>query len=327
MNHRLRAYLLTTALALSAACAAQESATVFDFLSVPISAHAVTLGGRNVSLIEDDASLAFQNPALLSNVSSNSLNLDYLSYMRGTNTGAASYARAQGERGTWGVGAQFVSYGKMTETLETGEQLGDMSALDFALSGMYSFCLNDRWSAGATGKLIYSKYADYTSFAMAADLGLNYFDEDIDFSLSFVAANLGGQIKAFGDTHERLPYDLRWGFTKRVAHSPLRVSMTMNDMGRWNKKYFYSADGEPSFGRVLMNHFTVGLDVVPIPMLYVGLGYNFRRAYEMKAAGGSHAAGLSLGAGINIKKIKLGLAYAQYHLSMPGISLSLGYAL
>ena len=44
---------------------AQESGSVFNFLNLPVSAHSTALGGKNISLIEDDISLAIQNPALL----------------------------------------------------------------------------------------------------------------------------------------------------------------------------------------------------------------------------------------------------------------------
>jgi hypothetical protein len=46
----------------------------------------------------------------------------------------------------------------------------------------------------------------------------------------------------------------------------------------------------------------------------------------MKAAGSSHAAGLSFGAGVNLKKLKVGLAYAKYHIGAPTISLNLAYS-
>ncbi len=306
---------------------AQGSTSVFDFLSLPNSAHSVALGGRNISLVEDDASLAFQNPALLSCVSNNTISFDFLTYMKGCNAGGTGFTRIAGERGTWGVEAQFVGYGKMTEMLETGEVLGDVSALDMAISGLYSYEIGGRWVAGVAGKLIYSSYGGYTSFAMAVDLGLNYYDTEREFSFSAVASNLGGQIKAFGDEHERLPFDLQVGFTKRIASTPLRLSVTMTDFSRWSSKYFYNADKDPGFGRILMNHFNLGLDIVPTKFLYLAVGYNFRRAYEMKAAGSSHAAGLTVGAGVNIKKIKLGLAYAKYHVSTPSLSVSLGYSL
>lgn len=305
----------------------QESTSVFNFLNLPTSAHTTALGGRNISLIEDDASLIFQNPALLACVSDNSLNLNFMTYMRGSKTGSASFSRIAGERGTWGVGVQFVGYGNMKETLETGEELGDVRALDMAISGMYSYSLSERWVGAATGKIIYSKYADYTSCGLAVDLGLNYYDEEHDFSVSAVAANLGGQVKAFGEDHERLPFNLQLGFTKSLGHAPIRFSVTMVDISRWSSKYYYHVSKKPKGGSILMNHFCVGVDIIPTKQFYVAAGFNFRRAYEMKAAGSSHAAGLSAGAGLNIKKFKLGLAYAKYHVSAPTLSVSLSYSL
>ena len=43
----------------------QEGSTGYQFLEIPTSAHAAALGGNNISIIEDDASLMFTNPALL----------------------------------------------------------------------------------------------------------------------------------------------------------------------------------------------------------------------------------------------------------------------
>ena len=40
----------------------QESTSVFNFLNLPVSSHSTALGGRNISLIEDDISLISQNP-------------------------------------------------------------------------------------------------------------------------------------------------------------------------------------------------------------------------------------------------------------------------
>ena len=323
----LRQSFLSLGLIFSTFAWGQESNSVFSFLGLPTSAHAVAHGGKNISLIADDASLIFQNPALMASVSNNSLNLNFMTYMRGSKTGSAAFVREAGQHGTWGAGIQFVGYGKMKETLETGEIIGDMGAVDMAFNGMYSYILSERWVGGATGRLIYSKYADFTSVGLAVDLGLNYYNEENDFSFSAVAANLGGQVKAFGDDHERLPFNLQMGFTKSLGHAPIRFSVTLSDLTRWSSKYFYHVNKKPKGGSILMNHFNVGIDITPIDQLYIALGYSFRRAYEMKAAGSSHAAGLSAGAGINIKKLKLGLAYAKYHVSAHTLALSIGYSL
>ncbi len=306
---------------------AQESTSVFNFLSLPYSAHSTALGGKNISLVEDDISLVSQNPALLSSVSNHTMGLGFLSYMRGTKAGSAHYAQLAGERGTWGASAHFVGYGQMKETLATGEIIGDMRALDMCLSGQYSYELSDRWVGGAAGKFIYSHYGEFTSCALAVDLGLNYFRQESDFSFSAVARNLGGQVKAFADHHERLPFDLEVGVTKGLAHAPVYVSLTMVDLTRWSKDYFYNGGKKVSGGRVLTNHFNLGVDIRPTRNIYVAAGYNFRRASEMKAAGSSHAAGLSFGAGLHLSRFQFGLAYAKYHMGAPTLSVSLAYTI
>lgn len=306
---------------------AQESSSVFNFLRLPSSAHTTALGGTNISLIEDDASLLFGNPALLSSVSDRTLNVNFMTYMQGSKVGSAAFTRTAGERGSWGVAAQFAHYGSMTQATANDELLGTFSALDMALSGVYSYYLNEYWAGGASGKFIYSKYGEYTSVALAVDLGLNYFDEELDFSLSAVAANLGGQIKAFGDTHERLPFDLRVGFTKGMFHAPFAFSVTMTDLTRWSSNYFYNPEKKPGFGRILMNHFVVGVDCTPSRIFYVSAGYNFRRANELKAAGSSHGAGLSVGGGLQLSRARFGIAYAKYHVSTPSLVFNASFRL
>ena len=60
---------------------AQESQTEYNFLRLPISAHAAALGGNNISIIEDDPALMFSNPALAASVSDMTIGLSYMNYM------------------------------------------------------------------------------------------------------------------------------------------------------------------------------------------------------------------------------------------------------
>ena len=58
---------------------AQESQEVYSFLRLPVSAHVAALGGDNITLTDDDATLIFHNPALLNGVSDKSINLNLIS--------------------------------------------------------------------------------------------------------------------------------------------------------------------------------------------------------------------------------------------------------
>lgn len=315
-----------TLILLSITTRVHSQTSVFDFLNLPTSSHAMALGGKNISLIEDDASLIFHNPALMSSVSDKTLNFNFLTYMQGSKAGNISFVGAQGERGSWGAMAQFVGYGTIRETDDMGNITGSAGALDMNLAGGYSYLLSDRWVGGVHGKFLYSNYADYSSIALAVDLGLNYFNDENDFSFSVVAANLGGQVSAFGETAESLPMDLQLGLSKGLGHFPLRLHLMFYDMFHWSKAY-YSPDGNVKGFQLFANHLNLGADLtIWQGRMWLGLGYNFRRGFEMKAAGSSHAAGLTVGAGINIKKIKVGLAYGNYHAGSPTLSFTVAYS-
>lgn len=304
---------------------AQESTSIFNFLNMPTSAHISALGGKNISIIDDDISLAIQNPSLLSSVSDKTAGIGFMTYMQGVKMGSASYSQLAGERGTWGVHAQFVSYGSIKETNANGEVLGKFSPLDFCLTGQYSYTLTDWLAGGASGKIVYSHYGEFTSMAMAVDIGLNYYNEDKDLSVSAVARNIGVQLKKFGDNREKLPFDMEVGVTAGLGHAPARISVTMVDLTRWKDSDYYSPKGPMKSGVKFMSHFVFGVDIIPMSIFYISAGYNYRRVREMVAGDSSHAAGLSLGGGLNLKRFKLGLAYAKYHVSAPSLSLNLSY--
>lgn len=153
---------------------AQESQTEYNFLRLPVSAHAAALGGDNITIIEDDEALIFNNPALLSSVSDKTINLNYMNYMSGVNTASAAFNRVVKEKASWAVSAQFMSYGTMKEMDENNTQTGEFSAKDIAFAGYFSYMLSNRLAGGITAKFITSYIGNYNSIGMGVDLGLNY---------------------------------------------------------------------------------------------------------------------------------------------------------
>lgn len=299
------------------AARAQDSRTGYNFLKLPVSAHAAALGGDNISIIEDDESMIFNNPALLSSVSDKTINLNYMNYMSGANTASAAFNRIIKERASVAASAQFIDYGKMKEVDENNVQTGEFSAKDISIAGYFSYMLTDRIAGGITAKFVTSYIGDYNSIAMGVDLGLNYYDPDKEWSVSLVAKNLGGQMKAYDDQYDRMPIDVQLGASKRFAHMPFRISATLVDLNHLDYKF--------------INHLVAGADIIISPTIWVGIGYNFRRANEMKITetdgSSSHGAGLSFGAGINLERFKVNLAYGKYHVSSSSILINLAYSL
>jgi long-subunit fatty acid transport protein len=315
---------------------AQESQSLYNILKLPVSAHAMALGGKNISLAEDDPTLVFQNPALLGNVSNRTLGLNYMTYPGDCKVASASYSFFSGARSSVAVAGQLLDYGSMTEADASGIVSGTFSAKDIVLSGTYSYELSDCFLGGVTLRGIYSNYADYSAFAVGVDLGLNYYDGDRDLSLSLVAQNLGGQLKTFVDKHYKLPTDFQIGFTKRLEMAPIRFSVTMTDLFHWKSSYYYyvpnvsegeedAEDSKVSFGKRFINHFNVGVEFLPGENIWIAAGYNFRRAYEMKVLGKSHGAGWSFGGGLLIKRFKMGISYAKLHVSSSSLLYNVAY--
>lgn len=82
-----------------------------------------------------------------------------------------------------------------------------------------------------------------------------------------MARNLGGQVKAYEDDFERIPFDLQLGISKKLRGAPLRLSATMTRLNDWHGSF--------------INHFVVGADILVTSRIYIAGGYNFRRADEM----------------------------------------------
>lgn len=297
---------------------AQESQTGYNFLRLPVSAHAAALGGDNITLIEDDEALIFNNPALLSTVSDKTINLNYMNYMEGVNTASAAFSRIVRERASWAVSAQYVDYGSMKEMDENNVQTGTFSARDISLAGYFSYLLSAKIAGGICAKFITSYIGDYNSIAMGVDLGLNYYEPESEWSVSIVAKNLGGQLKAYDQEYERMPIDVQVGVSKRLLHTPFRFSATLVDLNHWDYSF--------------IDHAVVGVDLLLGSGIWVGGGYNFRRADEMaieddEGTESSHAAGLSVGAGVYLERLKLNLAYGKYHVSSGSLVINLAYTL
>ena len=295
---------------------AQESQTEYNFLRLPVSAHAAALGGDNITIIEDDPALMFSNPALASSVSDKTIGLSYMNYMNGANYMGASYTKALGEKGTIAGGVQYMNYGKIKEYDQNNTQIGTFNASEIAIEGIFSYELAHNLVGGITAKFINSYIGNYSSMAVGVDLGLNWFEPDYQWSVSVVAKNLGGQIKAYEENYGKMPMDVQVGVSKTFAALPVRLSATLVDLTHYDYRF--------------INHLNLGADILLSDNIWVGGGYNFRRADEMTIGtnedSSAHGAGFSVGGGINLERFKLNLAYGKYHAASNSVLVNLAYS-
>lgn len=304
--------------------------SAYNFLDVSGSSKIYGLGGVNVSLVDpDDVMTTDQNPALLGPEMSKSLGLGYMRYIGGSNFANAKFTHAAGENGAWGVGLHYFGYGSVKSALPDGTVTGTFSPMDMAFMGQYSHNLSSRWRAGIAVKLLVSSYDSYSAMAVATDLGVNYFDEDHDSSLSLVLANLGGQVKKFNDKGERLPFDIRLGWSVALGRSPFNLSITAWNLTKWHLPYWDNGDGtkdpvlKDKFMSNLFRHLVFGLEWKPSDRFYIDLGYNYKTRTDMATYSRNFFSGFSIGAGLKVRAFGFGIAFAQPHQSAATFMLNI----
>jgi hypothetical protein len=302
---------------------AEDGTTAYEFLNVSPSSHVYGLGGHNITIIDDDINLIEQNPALLGPEIGKQVGVSYMHYLGTSNFMGARFGSSAGEHAGWAVGIQYFGYGSMTETDEGGNVLGTFSPSDIAINATYSHDINDRIRGGINMKVVHSNYGDYNATAICTDLGVNYYNPDNDCSLSLVLKNLGGQVKKFNDTYDKLPWDVQVGWSQTMAENPIRLSVTATNLTKWKLPYYTREDNNSTtsalveknnFGSNLFRHLTFAVELVPNERMYVGLGYSYKTRTDMTVYARNFVSGFSIAAGLKTSSFGVGIALAQPHV-------------
>lgn len=314
---------------------AQLSSSAYDFLNISGSSHAYTLGGVNTAIIDDDVTLVDQNPALIGPELDKQVGFSYMHYMGSGNFAGLRYGMAAGDRAAWAAGVRYLNYGSIDGYLPDGTPTGSFTPADIVFEGTYSHDITDRLRGGVNLKMIYSNYEQYNAFAMAVDVGINYYNEEKYLSFSVVLANMGGQVKRFDKEYNRLPFDIRIGYMQTLGNSPFQLSINAWNLTRWKLPYYTHDKNDPDKQQVLKSnffsdlfrHLVFGLQYSPSEKFYIGIGYNHKMKTDMSAYQRNFLSGFSVGAGIRVKSFGIGVSYAMPHKSGSTLMLNLNCSL
>jgi hypothetical protein len=306
--------ILTATLPLQAQTEGAGS-SVFNFLNLPASSRLNALGGENVSLADNDISMAFINPALLTSETDKVLQLNYAYYLAGTMFGSVMYGHNY-KNNYFAAGIHYLDYGQMEYADEMGNLLGGtFTAKDICVNLMYARQLGPQFRIGATVKPIFSVYEQYTSVALGADVGGYFQTKDSLFQMGLALRNIGWQLKSFyeedyGQHTEMLPLNLELGMSLKLPHAPLRFSMTVHNLQRWD---IAPRELDVKWYDMLFRHTIWAVDIVPkSEKFYLTVSYNHRRQAEMNINDVRSMAGFAFGAGVRVYKFRVGFAMSQY---------------
>ncbi|HBK82639.1 MAG TPA: penicillin-binding protein [Flavobacterium sp.] len=298
---------------------------VYQFLNLAQSPRQAALGGKTVTVVDYDVNQAFYNPATINSKMDNHLATSYGSYYGEVSYGTAAYAYTYDRHlETFHVGVSYINYGKFERRDEIGNIEGEFTGSEVAVS--FGYAKNIPYSdfyVGANAKLISSSLESYSSFGAAVDLGILYIDEPNDINYGLAIRNLGIQIKPYSDTNEKLPLAIDFGISQLMENVPIRWHFTMENLQQWNIAFSNpnrsqtSLDGsvqkeKVSFFNNALRHMIIGAELFPEKGFNIRLGYNYRRAEELRILQQRNFSGLSVGIGIKFGTFKFDYSYSRY---------------
>lgn len=302
--------------------------SVYQFLNLVTSPRQAALGGKVITLYDFDVNQAMFNPAAINPEMDNHLSLNYGSYYGEVTYGTANYAYTYDRHlQTFHAGVNYVNYGTFEGRDENGELTSDFTGSEMALSFGYSYNIPfSDFYIGANAKLISSTLESYHSFGVAADIGALFIDTRNDVNWALVIRNIGTQITTYADTREKLPLEIMVGVSQEMENVPIRWHLTLENLQQWNIGFSNPARAEGSidggetqekvsaFNNAL-RHVIVGAELFPKKAFNLRVGYNFRRAEELRLVDQRNFSGISVGFGLRFNKIKFDYSYSRYTLA------------
>ena len=297
---------------------------VAEFLNNPYSARIQALGGINLTLIGEDASLGYSNAALWNKSMHKTVTFGTQFLPGFSNAGNVQYTHHFDKKATFGFGMLYQTYGNITRTDESANETGKFTTNDFAWYGGGAYHFAKILSVGANAKIFYNQLDNFHSMGMAADIAFSVNDTAHHITATLAATNIGYQFKTYRKgNNELLPFDLRLGFAFGFKGFPLRFHLTVHNLHRWNISYDNPADAEggnlfdanntvrkKNWGDEIFRHIIIGTEANIKKVVRIQFAYNHQRRQELKQANVRGIAGISFGLGIHIKYLDI-----QYALS------------
>jgi len=333
MRFLILSFLLTPFFAFSQSAVGSNG---FAFLNGNYSARSAAMGGKTISIYDNDLSLATDNPAILNEKMNGMIHVNQGLLPAGINFGAVNYA-IKTKIGVFAPSVKYVNYGKFTETDETGRVLGNFSATDFSVGTNFGRSLNKVIHLGANFQFLGSNLDMYSAYGMSLGFGVLMTHPNELISGGLTVRNIGFIFKEYtSNAKTSLPIDLQAAFSFKLKHAPFRFSILGHHLNKWIIVYqdptlkptFDALTGDTipvptaGFGEKLANHFNFQVELLASKSVQIRAGFDYHRRQQLKLIDRPGLAGFSFGVGMRFKKISLDYGFMVF--SKAGQNHSIG---
>jgi hypothetical protein len=269
---------------------------VYPFLKNGVGARPLAMGGAFTGLADDESAL-YYNPAGVAGIRTKAFAASYVNYFGDVNSGYLGFLYPLGENQTAGAALNYFNYGEFVGLDSAGNSIGNFTPGDLAFQLTYAQELWKGVSLGISGKIIYEKLQDYSSSALAFDLGALYFFQSGRARVGLVVQHLGFQISSFWDApREDLPIVVKVGGSVHPVGLPMNVTL---DFALPSDNDFFVSGGVEY----------LNLNPVFLRAGYSSFGRNYKAGLE---SGKDNLAGFAGGFGVVAQKFQVDYAFLPH---------------
>lgn len=309
----IRFTAVSLTLLMGVSCLQAQNAVGFDFLRTFVGARPAAMAGAFVAMPGDIHNLAY-NPAGLTELEPKRHGTaTYLNHLLDFQSGFLAYAQPF-QQGTIAAGVHFFDYGQLEGKDESGNATGDFGANSVAFSVGYARRFFDSGALqnlllGGAAKFIRFQIDNFTSTALALDLGMIYMIPSQQLTIGLAVFNWGTTTSAFIETKDDLPLNYQIGISKKLAHLPLTYSISL---AKFSDDDFDVHVGGIDDIQINGIDLRLGGEFILTEQLFLRLGYSTVGQDQKVDTGKDRLAGVSLGLGFKANSINVDYSFSSF---------------
>ncbi|GAA5221400.1 hypothetical protein GCM10025777_20300 [Membranihabitans marinus] len=335
--------LLTAVSVLAMFCLKGQNFDGYVNLGNQYSAALTALSGSNGSQYDSDANVWTLNPALLTTKQNPTWNFNSFFHPGEISEFSIGYSRALDSVWPIAFNLQRTSFGTSSRYDAEGQYMGEFSAADHRISAATSRQLSDKIYIGLLMNYTWRRIDIYHSHVFMLGIGGQYLINDYN-SIGLTIHQLGLESKPYISQNNATTIDLSLYGSRKLQYLPLQVFLKLQKLNQWNQLDYSNpfventiefTDQEEkidsrmtAFVKEFFAHVVIGGEFAfgRNDNIYLRFSYDHLRNKQLGIDNIRSLEGISLGFGLQLKKIKFDYAWEKIYFNAAAHQISIQFS-